>query len=195
MCELNMIDTIGSGIRRMFTFQRKKNFPLPEYEIDDENVSVTIYGKILNENYTATLIDELDLSLVDVYYLDSLQKGHKISKEIADHLRMLKLIEGKYPNIYIASKVAEVTREKEKYVKNKAFNDQYYKDLIIKFIEEYGKATRREIDNLLLDKLSDILDEKQKKEKIKSLLKSLSAKENQIESVGIKKSAYWVIKK
>jgi len=35
--------------------------------------------------------------------------------------------------------------------------------MIISFITEYGSASRKDIDNLLLDKLSDALDEQQKK--------------------------------
>ncbi|WP_211182230.1 RNA-binding domain-containing protein [Advenella sp. EE-W14] len=33
MVNLNMIDTIGSGIRKMFLIQKKRFFPLPEYDL------------------------------------------------------------------------------------------------------------------------------------------------------------------
>ena len=33
MVNLNMIDTIGSGIRKMFLIQKKRYFPMPEYEL------------------------------------------------------------------------------------------------------------------------------------------------------------------
>ncbi len=36
MRELKMVDTIGSGIRKMFQAQRKRFFPMPNYEIDAE---------------------------------------------------------------------------------------------------------------------------------------------------------------
>lgn len=35
MVSLNMIDTIGSGIKRMFMRQRSRSFPLPDYDLDD----------------------------------------------------------------------------------------------------------------------------------------------------------------
>src|SRR5438105_3560323 len=35
MVELNMIDTIGSGIRRVFATQRWRYFPLPDYDLSD----------------------------------------------------------------------------------------------------------------------------------------------------------------
>jgi len=37
MVNLNMIDTIGSGIKRMFTLQRQRSFPMPDYELSDPN--------------------------------------------------------------------------------------------------------------------------------------------------------------
>ena len=40
-----MIDTIGSGIKKMFVIQRNKFFPLPEYSFDKGRVKVEITGK------------------------------------------------------------------------------------------------------------------------------------------------------
>ncbi|WP_327849385.1 ATP-binding protein, partial [Anoxybacillus ayderensis] len=52
MVNLNMIDTIGSGIKKMFLEQRKRFFPMPDYDLSEPNkVKVTIYGKILDYNY------------------------------------------------------------------------------------------------------------------------------------------------
>jgi ATP-dependent DNA helicase RecG len=42
MVSLNMIDTIGSGILKMFQIQKDRFFPLPEYDISDNKVQVTI---------------------------------------------------------------------------------------------------------------------------------------------------------
>lgn len=50
MVNLNMIDTVGSGIKKMFFLQRDRHFPLPTYELDKANeVSVRISGKILDK--------------------------------------------------------------------------------------------------------------------------------------------------
>lgn len=35
MVNLNMIDTIGSGIKRMFTKQRQRYFPMPDYDLSE----------------------------------------------------------------------------------------------------------------------------------------------------------------
>ena len=34
MVNFNMIDTIGRGIRKVFTEQQKRFFPMPDYQID-----------------------------------------------------------------------------------------------------------------------------------------------------------------
>ena len=50
MVGLKMVDTIGSGIRKMYTYQRNRLFPLPDYEISKDRVTVTIIGKILDRD-------------------------------------------------------------------------------------------------------------------------------------------------
>lgn len=52
-------------------------------------------------------------------------------------------------------------------------DDQHYKQLVVEYLERFGTAKRVDIDRLLLDKLSDVLDEKQKHHKIKNLLQSM----------------------
>lgn len=38
MVNLNMIDTIGSGIKKMFVIQKNKYFPLPDYDFSNEKI-------------------------------------------------------------------------------------------------------------------------------------------------------------
>jgi len=47
MVNLNMVDTIGSGIRKMFLFQKARFFPMPEYDFSNNRVKVTVIGKVL----------------------------------------------------------------------------------------------------------------------------------------------------
>lgn len=70
-------------------------------------------------------------------------------------------------------KVSKAIDDEAGYIKNKAFDDQYYKDLIIKYLKQYGKAKKKNIRNLLWDKLPDVLSETQKEYKIGNLLASL----------------------
>lgn len=194
MVNLNMIDTIGSGIKRMFVEQRKRFFPMPDYDLSDPGkVVVKIYGEILDDNYTRLLINNLDLDLDVVIALDKVQKKKVISQEEAGELRRLNLIEGRYPNIYVSAKVAEVTGNKPNYIKNRAFDKKHYKDLVIAFIQEYKKASRMEIDELLLDKLSDTWDMKRKKKYVSNLLSEMSKKDKVIINKGSARSSNWML--
>jgi len=196
MVNLNMIDTVGSGIKRVFRIQRNKFFPLPDYDLSDNNrVKVIIYGKIINEDYTNLIYSETDLSLETVFLLDRVQKGILITKEQSDFLRSKKLIEGRYPNIYVSSKIAEITGEKAKYIRNKGLGDEYYKDLIIELIKKYKSASRTEIDELLLPKLPDSLSEKNKMSRIRYLINIMSTKEQTIRNEGTNRKPKWVLNK
>jgi len=42
---------------------------------------------------------------------------------------------------------------------NKGFDDKYYKDLIVEYLRQYKKAKKKDIRELLWDKLSDALSE------------------------------------
>ncbi len=57
MVNLNMIDTDDMGIRRSFEKLREKIPPIPDYDLSEENrVKVTIYEKILNDQYYKDLV-------------------------------------------------------------------------------------------------------------------------------------------
>ena len=73
MVNLNMIDTVGSGILKMFLAQKKRCFPLPDYDFSNHEVRMKLYGKVLDINYTKRLLTE-DLSLNEVLKLDKEQK-------------------------------------------------------------------------------------------------------------------------
>jgi len=56
MVNLNMIDTQGGGIKKMFQTQMNRYFPLPDYDLSQpDKVVVKIRGEILDERYTRLL--------------------------------------------------------------------------------------------------------------------------------------------
>jgi ATP-dependent DNA helicase RecG len=91
-----------------------------------------------------------------------------------------------------AGQVAEVTWQTVKHVRDKGFDDRYYLDLILLFIREHGPVSRKAIDDLLLDKLPEILNLKQKRDKIHNLLHTLS-KDKRIVNSGSKYHSRWEI--
>ena len=197
MVNLNMIDTAGMGIRRSFEKLRERFFPMPDYDLSEENrVKVTIYGEILDEKYSKLLLENTELSLTEVMLLDRVQKHIKINKEQSDYLRKHKLIEGRYPNIYVSKGISEIVNDKVSYTKNSGFNDQYYKDLVIKHINNFGNISKKELDDLLMNKLPEHLNTEQKKRKIKYLVnETLAQKEKMIKNIGNNAKPIWTLNK
>ena len=56
------------------------------------------------------------------------------------------------------------------------------------------KHMKKDIANLLLDKLSDVLDEKQKQNKIRNILYAMSRKDKTIELMGSSQTGFWVLR-
>lgn len=174
MVNLNMIDTVGSGIRRVYDIQKKKFFPMPDYDLSNDNrVIVTLYGKIIDEKYSKILFEKTNLDIDKVMLLDKVQKGFEITKKQSDYLRKENLIEGRYPNIYISSDIAKITGEKKDYMYNSGLENEFYMKMIIKYLENYGLASRKEIFALLNDKLPKSLDNKNKISRVRYLLDTL----------------------
>lgn len=193
MVNLNMIDTIGSGIKKMFNLQKDKFFPLPNYDLSNEKVSVTIYGKVLDLNYAKTLAHHKDLTLLEIMLLDQIQKGRYISKLSAKKLKEKSLIEGRYPNLYISELMAGTTGEMAQYIKNRGFQNEHYKKMLREFLSKKPGASRRDIDGLLISMLPKILSEKQKIKKVDNLLHDLSKIEKTITNKGSTKNPKWEI--
>ena len=178
MVNFNMIDTIGRGIRKVFTEQQRRFFPMPDYKIDQakREVSVRIYGKLIDEGYYRLLKANPDLSLNDCIALDMVQKHELIDKEKAARLKKLHLIEGRYPKLFLSAYVAKTADKEElktEYIKNRSFNDQHFKEMIVSYLQSFGGATRAELNNLLKSKLSDVLTDEQKIRKVGNLLSAM----------------------
>ena len=194
MVNLNMIDTQGGGIKRMFQAQRRRFFPLPDYDLSQpERVAVGIRGRILDERYTRLLMTQTDLDLGMIMLLDKVQKRQAISADDSKRLRAAKLVEGRYPNLVVAAVVAAATGEKAKHIRDRGFDSQYYRDLIVALIRKHQPVSREDIDRLLLDKLPEVLTDEQKRSKIHNLISSLSGKV--IRNVGTRQASRWVLTK
>jgi ATP-dependent DNA helicase RecG len=175
MVNLGMIDRLGYGIHTMYLSQKNRYFPLPDYILSEQQrVVLLIYGHSIDENYSKLLIENKDLSLSNIVLLDRIQKKLPVADKAVLMLKKKKLIEGRKPNYFVAASVATLTADKATYIKNRAFDKAFYKSLIIEFIAEYNKASRADIDNLVLDKLSNVLTGVQKRTKIRNLLYEMS---------------------
>ena len=174
MAELGMIDTMGYGIYQMHIGQARRYFPMPDYDLSEANVTrMTLYGGVIDQAYSEMLMLKTNLPLADILALDRVQKKLPVDDEMAKHLRHAGLIEGRKPNLYVSASVAKATDSKATYIRMRAQDDDYYAKLIMDYLQQYAQASKKEIKQLLLNKLSDALTEKQKSNKINNLLTKL----------------------
>ena len=194
MVSLDMIDALGMGINRMFLAQRNRYFPLPEYDFSlPDTVRMEIMGRLIDENYSRVLIEKADLDLGTVVALDKVQKRKPLTPEELKHLRRLKLVEGRAPNVFVASRIAAITGDKAQYIRNRAFDTGHYKQMILDFIREFGSANRKDIDDLLMDKLPDVLTDKQKRYRVGNIIMGMARRDKTIRNQGSDRKPQWVL--
>ena len=194
MVNLYMIDTNSMGIPMMYQIQRDKCFPLPTYDLNTVNrVKVTVYGKILDKNYTQLLRSDADLNMGTVFLLDQVQKQEMISKENFKELKKQGLVEGRYPNIFVSFKIADIVGQKAAYVRNKGLDDDICKQLIIKALESMEEASKQELMEVLEKALPEVLSDEQKSKKVSNLLQAMK-KEYIVDIKGKNRYAKWYLK-
>lgn len=193
MVNLYMIDTNSMGIPMIYQIQRDKCFPLPSYDLDTINrVSVTVYGKILDKNYTQLLHVNGTLDLLTVFMLDRVQKKVPITHETYLSLRKQGLVEGRYPNIFVSFKVAKAVGEETSYIRNKGLDESVCRSLILQALSLKPSTMIELLDILDRGALSAILTSKQKARKVSNLLQKMKT-EGIIEPIGPRNKAKWYI--
>lgn len=192
MRNVHMVDTEGGGIKKLYEQQKKRFFPMPEYDTSNGKVTVGIEGKVIDEQFARILVSVPDLSMSDLILLDKVQKQKRLTDEEVKYLRKKKFIEGRKNNLFLSKNITLSTGNvglKSTYVKNKSFDDEYFRRLIVQYIQKFGSASRAEIVMLLKEKLSDALTDTQKENKITNLLSYLRI-HNVIKTNGKKR---WVL--
>ncbi|KAF5047790.1 hypothetical protein DSECCO2_456790 [anaerobic digester metagenome] len=138
------------------------------------------------------LIERKDLTLMDVIALDKVQKGNPITPEERTVLRKKKLVEGRHPNLYVSESVAAEIDTRADYIRKRSFDKAYFKDMVVAYLRTYHKAERADIEALLLDKVSEALNEEQKRTFVRDLLQEMRI-EGTITAVGRTRGAKWVL--
>jgi ATP-dependent DNA helicase RecG len=191
MAELNMIDTMGYGIHWMHREQARRYFPMPDYDLSEAGVvRMTVYGSVVDLAYSRLLIQKTDLPLADVLALDRVQKKLPIPESAVVRLKRCGLIEGRKPHFHVSAAVADVTAGKIDYIHTRAQDDEFYAKLLTDYLSKFGQATRQEINQLLLGKLSDALTAEQKDDKVGNLLTKLRRR-GRIRNTGSRGSPMW----
>ncbi|MDR2670731.1 MAG: transcriptional regulator, partial [Oscillospiraceae bacterium] len=116
-----------------------------------------------------------------------------LENEQYKQLQKLKVIEGRRPNVFVSAGIADIVDERAQYIKNKALDDDYYTQLIINYLRQYRWGRKSDFVKLLSSKLSDVLDAKQKENKVRNILTNMR-QNGIIERVdGNQRTGYWVL--
>ena len=177
MVDFNMIDTVSRGIKKMFSEQWRRHFPMPDYEIDavKKKVVVRIYGTEIDKRYTQLLKTDNTLSLWDCISLDAVQKGRIIHEDVAKDLLKRGLIEGDAPHYNISLSIAKNTHQRPSYTKTKGLEKEKLRQMILQYLKNAGEdgAKRDSIYEYLKDVLPQNKTEEQKLRGLGDLLKGM----------------------
>ena len=194
MVHFNMIDTVSRGIKKMFTEQMERRFPMPDYEIDNakKEVAVRIYGNAINERYTKLLKDNDTLTLHDCISLDAIQKGHRIDDEIAQDLLKRGLIEGEASNYTISLGVAKASRQLPQYTKVRGLERDKIKHMILQYIQNAGADGAKR--DAILEYLQGTLPGRNTREQNSDLIRNILREMGQ-ENIIVSKNRLWYLSK
>ncbi len=194
MVHFNMIDTVSRGIKKMFTEQWQRRFPMPDYEIDNDRqqVAVRIYGTSIDERYTNMLKNNDSLTLWDCISLDAIQKGHRIDDEIAQDLFQRGLIEGESPNYTISLGVAKASRQLSQYTKVRGLERDKIKHIILQYIQNAGVDGAKR--DAILEYLQGTLPSRNTKEQNSDLIRNILREMGQ-ENIIVSKNKLWYLSK
>ena len=119
-----------------------------------------------------------DIDLTTAVLLDMVQKGKAdtLSEGTIQMLRKAKLIEGRKPHLYVSKQVAKATNTQVEYTLKKGFNDEECQEWIIKALKDHKVLSRKQINELLWNKLPIDYTDGQKINKIGNLLTKLRKK-------------------
>lgn len=178
MVELKLVDTIGSGIRKICEYQKERFFPMPYFDFSNNRVVLTIIGNVVNEQYAQQLAANQALSLSDIEMLSRVQLRLPITAIERQNLKNLKVIEGRRNNLQIISKQ---TSEDERFIQ-----------MVRNLLAHTDYASKAQIEQKIWEFLSESMTEKQKEDKISNLLKKMK-KAQIIDTTGKGPYAKWYL--
>ena len=153
----------------------KQRYPTLAKECDrwEDKVFLDKAGLTIDGNYSLMLLTNQDMSLMDAVLLDQVQKGKPISDNAIKKLRKEGLIEGRKPHLYVSKQVAKATNTQVEYTLKKGFNDAECQEWIMKALNDHKVLSRKQINELLWNKLPIDYTDDQRVRKIGNLLTKL----------------------
>lgn len=190
MVRLDLIETQGGGIRRMFRTQQERSLPLPDYSLEvPEEVTMVLHGRVLNVQYTRLLMARTDLSLEQVLLLDKVQKGREIGYNEYRSLKRRGLVLGRYPDVVVTNSVGLPARRRGR-GPGPGRDTQYYLETLLELVRVRQPVTPAEAEEALLPELPDWLTPAQKHRKVRNLMQQLR-RDGEVENRGSRRNPLW----
>ena len=153
---------------------------LPKEETNRQHFDIKEYKKITNFDVTKKLVESITVDIPNETNINDLKKiilnkNEKILndiikpkeetiKQLYKENKALHKELSRQTNIVDDAEKYQIERkniiadnkalhDKVAYTKKSGFDDQYYKDLVIKYINNFGSITKKDLDDLLIDKL------------------------------------------
>lgn len=185
MSELNMIDTMGYGIHRMYAEQARRYMPLHDYLLTSQSVTMTIFGHFADEAYSSLLVKRPDLRLEDIRWLDHIQKGLPIPAAVSAYMRKCGWVEGRKPHLRIVANIAENN------VSHTGGNSlKPHHRILIDYLAKFPGASRAEINEHMLGEIRGNSSVRVKTAKITNILTYLRRK-GLIVNLGSDTESHW----
>jgi ATP-dependent DNA helicase RecG len=166
---------------------------MPTYDLSDPSrVKVTLFGRILDKNYTQLLYRNDNLDLHTVFMLDKIQKHETISKEDAKTLKKRGLVEGRYPNLIVSYKIANIVGKEPEYILDAGLEYEMNKQLIIKALKTMHEARVSELTKVLDAGLPAYLVGSKRSRKVSNILQRMK-REGLIDVRGTSHNARWFL--
>ena len=192
MINLSLVDSEGGGIKRMFETQRRRAFPLPDYDLSNPNVvKVTLSGRIIDERHSRLLTEREDLSIGQAFLIDQLQKGRDIGPKGRQCLADAGFPIGEFPNAPSMPMAAQATPDMSTSIEYGDFTMDFYLDVMVDFVASEGPVSSEQIAQHMRDVLPNMWTDEYKKSEISDLMGQMR-RSNCIESRDAGESLMWI---
>ena len=130
---------------------------------------------MLDQEYAKQLAQIDNLALNDIIALDKVQKGQAITENEAEAeaLRKKSLIEGRKNSYIITADVARYAEQQAEYMQMRGLDDMHYQSLIMEYLKTFERGRLGDFDKMLANKLPQVLNDKQRKNKVRNLLQKM----------------------
>lgn len=85
------------------------------------------------------------------------------------------------------------TDDKARHIRDKGLDNRYYQEMILELIRTHQPVTREDVDEVLLNKLPEVLSHEQKLAKIHNLMMTLAHRLHKIQNAGTRGEPRWTL--